>query len=86
MILYTFISNYIFFLQFGRLRDEADKQNPEIGELLIEEPREICINEIKRFHRGKSEIHLGDESNQISDHKSFFSGWDSFLGGISFSK
>ena len=59
---YTFILNYIFFLQFGRLRDEADKQNPEIGELLMEEPREICINEIKRFHRGKSEIHLGDES------------------------
>ena len=62
MILHSLISNYICFLQFGRLRDEADKQNPEIGDLLIDEPKEICIDEIKRFHRGKSEIHLGDES------------------------
>ena len=54
LILHTFILHHIFFFQFGRLRDEADEQNPEIGDVLIDEQREICIDEIKKFHRGKS--------------------------------
>jgi len=38
-------------IEVRRLRDEAEEQKPEIGSLIIDQTRKMCVKEIRRYHR-----------------------------------
>ena len=46
------VLKHVFLLKVRRLRDEAEEQKPEIGSLVIDQTRKMCVKEIRRYHRG----------------------------------